>query len=65
MNQIIENAGISKFRTLKLYLIKNYNLSSILSYDIIIPKSSKFEEFIPLIQAAEKEIENLDKEDES
>ena len=53
---------MSKFRTLKLYLVRNYNLKSVLSYDIIIPKSNKYHEFLPLIELAEKEIENLDKE---
>lgn len=39
-------------------------MKSILSYDIICPKPNKFDDFAPLIQAAEKEIENMDKEEE-
>lgn len=50
---------------MKLYLIRNYNLKSILSYDIIVPKANKLPEFIPLIQFVEKELENLDKEEDS
>jgi hypothetical protein len=36
-----------------------------MSYDIIIPKSNKAEEFAPLIEIAEKELENFENEEGS
>lgn len=57
---IIENAGLSKFRTLKLYLIRYSNFKRLLHYDIILPKANKAEEFAPLIDIAERELENFE-----
>lgn len=57
---IIENAGISKFRTLKLYIILKGNFKSLYYFDIIIPKANRAEEFAPLIEIAERELENLE-----
>ena len=54
---------MSKFRTLKLYLIRKHNFKKILSYDIIVPKANKAEEFAPLIEIAERELENFEEED--
>ena len=50
------------FRTLKLYLIKKSNFKRILAYDIIIPKANKAEEFAPLIDIAERELETFEEE---
>lgn len=36
-----------------------------MSYDIIIPKANKAEEFAPLIEIAEKELENLENDDDN
>lgn len=54
---------MSKFRTLKLYLIRKSNFKKVLSYDIIVPKANKAEEFAPLIEIAERELENFEEED--
>ena len=34
-------------------------------YDIIIPKANKAEEFAPLIEIAEKELENFEEEEDN
>ncbi|CDW78036.1 UNKNOWN [Stylonychia lemnae] len=60
---IIENAGLSKFRTLKLFIILTSNFKQMYNLDIIIPKANKSEEFAPLIQIAEKELENFEQEE--
>jgi len=59
----LENAGLSKFRTLKLYLIRKGNFKSTMTYDIIVPKANKAAQFAPLAEIADKELENM--EDES
>jgi len=61
---IIENAGLAKFRTLKVYLIRKANFKKILSYDIIIPKANRAEEFAPLIEIAERELEQFENDEE-
>ena len=60
---IIENAGLSKFRTLTLYLIRSQNLRTLMAYHVIIPKSNKSLEFAPLIELAEKELELFEEEE--
>eukprot|EP00347_Sterkiella_histriomuscorum_P008976 403343006 len=60
---IIENAGLSKFRTLKLFFILNCNFKQIYAFDIIIPKANKAEEFAPLIEIAEREVEHFEEEE--
>ena len=36
------------------------NLKRVMSYDIIIPKANKAAEFAPLIEIAERELENFE-----
>jgi hypothetical protein len=62
---IIENAGLSKFRTLKVFLIMKGDFKRLYQYDIMIPKANKAEEFAPLIEIAEKELENFEEEEDN
>jgi hypothetical protein len=48
---------------LKLYLVKKNSFKKIMSYDIIVPKANKAEEFAPLVEIAERELENFEDEE--
>lgn len=62
---IIENAGLSKFRTMKLYLMLKSNFKQLYVLDIIVPKANKADEFAPLIEIVERELENFEQEENS
>ena len=54
---------MSKFRTLKFYVVVNSDYKNLFVYDTIVPKANKSEEFAPLIEIAERELENFEEEE--
>ena len=44
-------------------MIKNNNFRNLLTYDIIVPKANKAEEFATLIEIVERELENFEKDE--
>ena len=44
-------------------MIKNNNFRNLLTYDIIVPKANKADEFATLIEIVERELENFEKDE--